>query len=98
MSKTEDNTTSANTTSTNDSRRLHYPGVKSETDDSTRIVVQGSQTSATKYHKNHEGRPACGFGAREKTNKVWPADQARAWREPCKYCFANELDNGEVEP
>lgn len=70
----------------------HHRCVRESTDDSTRLALRGAKSSSRScYHANYEGEPACGVTTRHATTEyvVWPVDRARAWRDPCSYCFPN---------
>lgn len=81
--------TETNTDSDTKSPAYHRTIAKT-TDPTVRVVTRGGcNASVSKYHASHEGRPACGTETRHPTAKhvPWPTERARAWREPCAYCF-----------
>jgi hypothetical protein len=61
--------------------------VRETTDDTVRVVVVWGTASYTLYHGSHHGTPACGITSERGKLVEWPVEQARAWRDPCSYCF-----------
>ena len=64
--------------------------IERTTDATVRLVISGGcNASRSKYHACADGEPACGTETRHPTAKhvPWPTERARAWRDPCAYCF-----------
>jgi hypothetical protein len=59
--------------------------IRNSTDPSMRVVVSNRSTAC--YHATHRGDPACGIDSPKNEFVEWPVARARAWRDPCSYCF-----------
>lgn len=70
------------------------------TDESLVITTSGGgqNASKTKFHKFHDGVAACGTTPKQGEPTEWDVEKARVWRDPCKHCFADEIERGEIDP
>lgn len=64
------------------------------TDESIALVMKSRSGGGVNcYHAVADGEPACGQTPRKSEYVEWPIERARAWRDPCSYCYPDGDDD-----